>query len=167
MEQSPRWLFRTSNSRLTGTALVAEIVPSLCLWILSPTDSVRTWYPSLWSYLGEHFLPWSGILLATMMLARPFQGRVWIPRSASSPASVSLIRMRDYSLFIGILILTSAAASLFVAAWTWSRTDSFSTTMIDSHSLRDCLVVRGVFSMVVLGLLSISLNRPVRDQSVK
>jgi hypothetical protein len=31
-----------------------DVVPSVVLWGVSPTDSVRVWYPTLLSYVGEH-----------------------------------------------------------------------------------------------------------------
>lgn len=44
-------------------ALLAEVWSSLAIMGTIPTDSVLTYYPSQWSYVGEHFAPWFLIFL--------------------------------------------------------------------------------------------------------
>ncbi len=47
-----------------------DIVPTLFLWVLSPTDSVRVWYPTFIAYAGEHFVAAAGAALVAWLLLR-------------------------------------------------------------------------------------------------
>jgi len=51
-------------SPLVLLGLCANIAASVVLWQLSPTDSVRMWYPTLFAYAGEHFMLWVIVVLA-------------------------------------------------------------------------------------------------------
>lgn len=47
-----------------------DIVPSFVLWVVSPTDSVRVWYPTFIAYAGEHFVAAAGTLFFGWLLLR-------------------------------------------------------------------------------------------------
>lgn len=46
-----------------AAALLAELWSSIFIMGMIPTDSALTYYPSQWSYVGEHFAPWFLIFL--------------------------------------------------------------------------------------------------------
>lgn len=47
-----------------------DMVPTFFLWALSPTDSVRVWYPTLVAYAGEHFVTAAATFLVGWLLLR-------------------------------------------------------------------------------------------------
>lgn len=55
-------------SPLVLFGLCANLAASAVLWQLSPTDSVRVWYPSLFAYVGEHFTLWVIFVLVASSL---------------------------------------------------------------------------------------------------
>lgn len=57
------------NARLHGlwAAVIAELLSSYWMFISFPTDSNVDYYPTSWSYMGEHFLVWS--LVASPLFA--------------------------------------------------------------------------------------------------
>jgi len=46
------------NWRVFWFVAAVELLTSLSLYALAPTDGVRVWYPSGWAYVGEHGLVW-------------------------------------------------------------------------------------------------------------
>jgi len=162
MANSRKWMIKTSSARLLTTAAIVEIAPSLCLWALSPTDSVRVWYPSVWSYVGEHFLPWCLALSALLKVVKPFQKRAW-PANPSAPGhNIAVLSLREYLGFAGLLFAADASASFFLVGWWWQRNASFTTSMIYTRSFIDYLCSREPAVLVALVLVGISLNRPLR-----
>jgi hypothetical protein len=79
---------------LTITTYVAlfalmDVVPGIVLWALSPTNSVRVWYPTLLSYLGEHLVAATATLVV-----------MWLLLSAASKRIRTVGDKREFSLTI-------------------------------------------------------------------
>jgi hypothetical protein len=55
------------NRRVLPFGIAVELLTSLLLWGLAPTDGVRVWYPSVWAYMGEHGLVW-GVLISILFV---------------------------------------------------------------------------------------------------
>jgi hypothetical protein len=160
-----KWVLRTSISRLFGVAVGAEILPSLCLWALSPTDTIRVWYPSVWSYLGEHFLVWSALLLLLLSLLKGAREELQLLIPNSSKPQSHLLTFHEYVAFAGLLLAADVAASLVLVGTTWLRDEAFTTKMWYTHSLRDYLLTREPIFLFVLVAASIILSRPARNQA--
>jgi len=45
-----------SSPTIKKMGFAANLAASLFFALRAPTDSIRVWYPTLWSFLGEHFL---------------------------------------------------------------------------------------------------------------
>jgi hypothetical protein len=50
--------------------IAMDVIPSTVLWLVSPTDSVRVWYPTLAAYAGEHLIGALAVVLAGWIIAR-------------------------------------------------------------------------------------------------
>ena len=153
-------MIKLSIRYLVATAIAAEAIPSFWLWVTSPTDSVRVWYPSAFSYVGEHFLVWCLAilcLLSLLTLARrqpelPFSG-VSTPYLLSVPAYVSLTLL---------LLAADVTASVLVASVSRSGDGVFAARMWYTQSLRDYLFAREPVFLIVVGTCSTTLSRVVR-----
>jgi hypothetical protein len=58
------------NCRVLCFVVATELLTSLVLYALSPTDAVRVWYPSGWAYVGEHALVWVAVFAAVFWTIR-------------------------------------------------------------------------------------------------
>ena len=85
------------NWRALGFVATVELLISLSLYALAPTDGVRVWYPSGWAYVGEHGLVW----LATFAIV------FWTMRKSLGMRSDALT------------ILAGAAAELIATTYVW------------------------------------------------
>jgi hypothetical protein len=153
-----KWVVRTSNSRLFGTAVIAEILPSWCLWVLSPTDSVRVWYPSFLSYLGEHFLPWSVVLIILLNIPAPILAGLQLSIPNFSKSEPRLLGFREYASFAGLLLASDVIASFLLIVW--AQGEAFTTRLVYNRSVSDYFEFREPIFLAVLLLASIILNRP-------
>jgi hypothetical protein len=159
MSRTMRPAFETdSYVRLIAIATIAELLPSLALWVLSPTDSVRVWYPSLWSYMGEHFLPWA--FIAIVLTCSLFRFRE-LSNPQESEGTVRAIRMtgRYYLLFFFTMFVSDLLATVFLAFWGWNRTLSLHTSMFDTGRITDYLAFREPIYLTVFVLASYALTR--------
>jgi hypothetical protein len=56
-----------------------ELFSSWWLWGSIPTDTVATYYPTAWSYIGEHFLIWLIFLaVLTILLKLTLRREFWM-----------------------------------------------------------------------------------------
>lgn len=85
------------NWRALGFVAAVELLTSLSLYALAPTDGVRVWYPSGWAYIGEHGLVW----LATFAIV------FWTMRKSLGMRSDALT------------IVAGAAAELIATTYVW------------------------------------------------
>jgi hypothetical protein len=71
----------------------SELFASWWLWTRIPTDTVRLYYPTAWSYVGEHFLIWlSACVILTPLVKVAIKYGVWTSEfTARHCASVVLL----------------------------------------------------------------------------
>jgi hypothetical protein len=160
-----KWMVKTSISRLFCVAVIAELVPSWCVWILSPTESVRIWYPTVWSYIGEHFLLWYACLLIMVGLFKPFQEQIWSPMPISSNVRPLFLNVQQYALFAGLCLISDVSASLLIVGWGWLGNASFPTRLFYTGNLLNYLRFREPIFFVALTVASIVLHRPTRNRT--
>jgi len=85
------------NWRVLRFVAAVELLTSLILYALAPTDGVRVWYPSGWACVGEHGLVW----------VAAFAVLFW--------AMLGLLRGRSDA----STILAGVAAELVATAYVW------------------------------------------------
>lgn len=85
------------NWRVLRFVAAVELLTSLVLYALAPTDGVRVWYPSGWAYAGEHGLVW----------VAAFAALFWTMRGS--------LRVRSDAL----TVLAAIAAELIATAYVW------------------------------------------------
>jgi hypothetical protein len=158
------WTIRTSTVRLLTTAVLAEILPTWCLWVTSPTDSIRVWYPSFWSYLGEHFLPWCVILWIMLSLLKPFREQAGLQVPNHSRVEPIVLKIREVLPFAGILVTAEVVATSFVIGWNSLGHGTLSTRMFYTRSVSDYLSFREPIFLVVLAVAGGALNRLVHNR---
>lgn len=65
--------------------LVGEVTASWWIWTSAPTDSLRVWYPSFWSFEAGRLHYWSLIFVAVCVVAALI--RLWIRSCPGEPRS--------------------------------------------------------------------------------
>jgi hypothetical protein len=140
-------------------AAITEIFPSWCLWMLGPTDSVRVWYPSVWSYLGEQFLVWLAVAVC-LGYASIRVGAPLLPRAPDAPGKPSSYAVSGFLSFCIVITLSDVATSWFLGAWQEEYLMLWFT-----HRLADFMKVREPIFVVALILGSLALIRLRRISS--
>ena len=75
------------NWRVLGFVAAVELLTTLSLYALAPTDGVRVWYPIGWAYVGEHGLVWVAtfaVLFCTMHRSLRVRSDVWTSLAAAA-----------------------------------------------------------------------------------
>jgi hypothetical protein len=110
------------NRRVLALGISVELLTSLWLFTIAPTDGVRVWYPSVWAYMGEHGLVW-GILIAVLFTV--FRKK---HPSEVLTASACLASELASTLYVWFVILSDGDVS---RAWYTGRfSDYFRTRLI-------------------------------------
>jgi hypothetical protein len=88
--------------------IAMDVIPSTVLWLLSPTDSVRVWYPTIAAYTGEHLTGALVIILAG-----------WIVASRIGVAHLPFLRLNSAISkllgFVFLCVVVDLAATLMLA----------------------------------------------------
>lgn len=141
--------------------IAMDVIPSALLWLLSPTDSVRVWYPTIAAYTGEHLIG----ALAVVLVG-------WIAASATSVAH-PLDRRPNSTisklLTFGLLCAIVDVATTLMLAFLQSR-DSGVVHLWHTQTLSGYLAAREPlyvgFAAVVL--ISVGLTmRPARRTNTR
>jgi len=147
---------------LVATIISLELLPSAALWLLSPTDSVRIWYPSWFSYAGEHALTSSALFAILWQIAR----FAWpsTVESGHHPAARTLsVPAKGFSLLLVIPILTDITSTAIV--WAAQTRDALPLKLWYTQQIHDLLLVRGLLyvtleaAAIALGFLQHALRR--------
>jgi hypothetical protein len=151
---------KTSNRNIVSIGLASNLIPSWWLWMSSPTDTVRVWYPTIWSYLGEHFVLWVGFTAFFFAIARVAFARQSAHMFDPSQRGTRHITFFQY-LFICLIFLASdLCTSFYLAVSTWWWEHRFTTRLWHTESLRDYLFAREPIFLVVLLVATFVINRP-------
>lgn len=102
------WIRTTTLLRLL---LAFEVLPSLWLWASAPTDSVRVWYPTIWSYVGEHACLFGVFLFSLAILLIHLK---WLPSVTTFTVGVNHAIWWSLIIFL-ILSPVNPAAGVFLA----------------------------------------------------
>lgn len=142
--------------RISGFAALfaaMDIVPGLVLWTLSPTDSVRVWYPTLLSYVGEHLVVSTAILLLVWLLLSLTSRRV---RAADTRGGFSLTPARAFT--FGLICLAVDVLASIELAFLQSR-DGGTIRLWHTKGLSGYLIAREpvyvAFGVVLLALITL------------
>ena len=135
-----------------------DTVPTTLLWIASPTDTVRVWYPTLLSFVGEHLvasaitlvLVWWVLRATRLMTPNPDGGRY-------GGSSLKPIGM----LFLGLLYAIADVCASIELALIQSAAGG-SIKLWHTRRLTDYLSARepvyAVFAVVVLAATIVRLR---------
>ena len=153
--------------RISGFAALfaaMDMVPGLVLWTLSPTDSVRVWYPTLLSYLGEHFVVSIATLLLVWLLLSLTSRRV---RAADTWNGFSLTPTRAFT--FGLICLAVDVLASMELAFFQSR-DSGTIRLWHTKDLSGYLIAREpvyvAFGIFLLALITIRFLHQKRQTVV-
>jgi len=154
-----KWEIRTSIQRLLFWGAIPEVTASLWLWEYGPTDSVRVWYPTIWSYVGEHYLPWCGIV-ALILILEPFGFQT----SAHAGDGTLSFGIRAFAALGAGLFVADLTATSVLALTTYSRQQTFATQIWHTHSYLDYFRARAPIFLTTLVVTAPIINQAVRKE---
>jgi hypothetical protein len=138
-----------SLAAMKRAGLAANLAGSCYVAFQAPTDSIRVWYPTIWSYLGEHFLVFflsvSCVFFAVQYLSA--KGH----RSRGRGSSISYSKLIGFSIPLVLLDVGASAYLWFVAP----RSGSLPTLSFSQHDFVGYLESReSIFACVLLVILT-------------
>src|SRR5215475_4379784 len=152
----------TSNGRLAFVGVASNLVSSWWLWVSSPTDSVRVWYPTIWSYLGEHFFLWIGFCCFSLFIFRATYDKHGANALTTRATGLRQMSRSQYAAVCMGFIAADLCASLFLAFSTWWWEHNFTVRLWYTASLKDYLFAREPVFLATLAvttfLASVSLH---------
>lgn len=124
-----------------------EFVPSVFLWLISPTDSVRVWYVSWLSYAGEHAVA-SFTLFVVLLPALQSVGLSGNQAQDNKFRDLVGLGFRTYLFLAVVLLAMDTAASLIIGTIQIAATGEVS--LWHSRRLIDFLAIRESFYTVAM-----------------
>jgi hypothetical protein len=147
---------KEANVRISGFAALfaaMDVVPGLVLWALSPTDSVRIWYPTLLSYIGEHLFASTATFLLVWLFLSLISRRI---RATDTKSGFSLTLAKAFG--FGLTCLAVDVLASTELAFLQSR-DSATIRLWHTQGLSGYLIAREpvyvAFGVVLLALATL------------
>jgi hypothetical protein len=115
----------TVSWRIWRFVAAVELLTSLVLYALAPTDGIRVWYPSSWAYVGEHGLVWVAAFVALLWTMRTMLS----VRTDALTVSVGIAAEVIATVYVWFVIPASGEVS---RAWYTGRFADYFITRIET-----------------------------------